>query len=255
MKSASFGRADRFFPLSARTAYLCERAFVVAGNACRNVILGRAELFVRRLALVLLFSTTYSWQLRGQCAQPPNAVVAENCLPGSPQDEWDVSTRDAGDPSSQGFSTNISVNRGGVVLFKIKTDARAYAIDIYRLGYYAGLGARKVATITPSVPLPQTQPACLSDPATGLVDCGNWAVSASWQVPANAASGIYFAHLTRKDTGGDSHIAFIVRNDTSQSAILYQTADETWQAYNYYGGGSLYGPQAPRSISIVGLTR
>jgi hypothetical protein len=25
---------------------------------------------------------------------------------------------------------------------------------------------------------------------------------------------------------------------------LYQTADETWQAYNYYGGGSLYGPSS-----------
>ena len=33
--------------------------------------------------------------------------------------------------------------------------------------------------------LPQTQPACLDDPTTGLVDCGNWGVSASWDVPVD----------------------------------------------------------------------
>ena len=47
--------------------------------------------------------------------------------------------------------------------------------------------------ITPSATRPQIQPACLTDAATGLVDCGNWAVSASWAVPANAVSGVYFA--------------------------------------------------------------
>ena len=38
----------------------------------------------------------------------------------------------------------------------------------------------------PTATLPQTQPACLSDTQpTGLVDCGNWAVSASWAVPTH----------------------------------------------------------------------
>ena len=45
------------------------------------------------------------------------------------------------------------------------------------MGYYGGAGARKVATVSPSATLPQTQPACLTDAATGLIDCGNWAVS------------------------------------------------------------------------------
>ena len=109
----------------------------------------------------------------------------------------------------------------------------------------AGMGARKVASISPSAHLPQAQPACLGDTTTGLTDCGNWAISATWQVPANAVSGVYFAHLTRTDTGGDSHIVFIVRNDSSHSDILYQTSDTTWEAYNYYGNGSLYGAGVP----------
>ena len=184
-------------------------------------------------------------RLSAQCSNPPNQIVAENCLQGNPSSEWDVSTQDAGDATIQGFATDISVNVGGTVYFKIATDAKAYTIKIYRMGYYGGMGARLVATIAPSVPLPQTQPSCITDPAHNLTDCGNWAVSAYWQVPANAVSGIYFAHLIRNDTGGDSHIVFIVRNDSSTSAMLVQTSDETWQAYNYYGAGSLYGPGTP----------
>ena len=61
-------------------------------------------------------------------------------------------------------------------------------------------------------------------------------MSASWAVPANATSGIYFARLVRTDTGGASHIVFVVRDDASHSDILFQTSDTTWQAYNDYGG-------------------
>ncbi|MBV8551245.1 MAG: DUF4082 domain-containing protein [Acidobacteriaceae bacterium] len=183
---------------------------------------------------------------KAQCSAPPNPIVAENCLPGNDRSEWDIQYSNlAGDPSIQGFGTDISVNVGGTISFKINTSAKAYSITIYRMGYYGGMGARKIATITPSVSLPQTQPACLTDASTGLYDCGNWAVSASWTVPSTATSGIYFAHLVRTDTGGDSHIVFVVRNDSSTSDILFQTNDETWQAYNYYGGGSLYGPNTP----------
>jgi hypothetical protein len=175
------------------------------------------------------------------CGGSSNPIVVENCLPGSPSSEWDIGVNTSGDPTIQGFGTDISVNVGGTVAFKIKTDAKAYTINIYRIGYYGGMGARKVATISPSVPLPQTQPACFTNTTVGLMDCGNWAVSASWTVPTTAVSGVYIAHLVRTDTGGDSHIVFVVRNDSSHSDVLFQTNDETWQAYNYYGEGSFYG--------------
>ncbi|WP_051244528.1 DUF4082 domain-containing protein [Azohydromonas australica] len=134
----------------------------------------------------------------------------------------------------------MSVNRGGTINFKVDTNASNYRFDIYRLGYYGGRGARKITSVNPSATLPQSQPACLTQSATGLVDCGNWAVSGSWTVPANAVSGIYIARLVRADTGGASHIVFIVRDDASTSAMVFQTSDTTWQAYNTYGGGSFY---------------
>src|SRR5262249_42829741 len=124
--------------------------------------------------------------------------------------------------------------------FKVRTAATAYRLDIYRMGYYQGNGARLITTVLPSAQLPQTQPACLVDATTGVTDCGNWAVSASWAVPSTAVSGIYFAKVTRTDTGGASHIFFIVRDDAGGSPILFQTSDTTWHAYNDFGNGSLY---------------
>ena len=102
-------------------------------------------------------------QVRVACNVPPNPIVAENCLAGSPASEWDISG--SGDPSIQGFATDISVNRGTTVSFKVSTNATAYRFDIYRMGYYGGLGARKVASVNPSAALPQNQPNCLNNAA------------------------------------------------------------------------------------------
>ena len=121
-----------------------------------------------------------------------NAIVSENALPGNSPSQWDITG--AGDLSIQGFATDISVNKGERVHFKIKTDASAYTITIYRLGYYQGKGARKIAKGKITAILPQTQPEPLYDESTGLTDCGNWAESAHWDVPATAVSGIYIAN-------------------------------------------------------------
>jgi hypothetical protein len=173
---------------------------------------------------------------------PPitNPIACENSLTGTPPSVWDIPTQDAGDPSIQGFASDISYAVGATANFKISTPASAYSIVIYRIGYYQGNGARQIATVTPSARLPQSQPACLINSTTGLIDCGNWAVSASWTIPTNAVSGVYIAKLTRTDTGGTSHIIFVVRDDASAAPALFQTSDTTWQAYNSYGGNSLY---------------
>jgi hypothetical protein len=146
-----------------------------------------------------------------------------------------------GNPNIQGYAADLSVNQGQTVQFKVKTPSTNYRLDIYRLGYYGGQGARKIVTVQPSAGLPQNQPSCLTNASVGLVDCGNWAVSASWNVPATAVSGVYVAKLVREDgVTGASHIVFIVRDDDGQSPVLFRTSDTTWQAYNSYGGASLY---------------
>jgi hypothetical protein len=183
--------------------------------------------------------STASAQAVNPCDEPANEVVAENCQPGSPASEWDLDSTDS--THLVGYATEMSVDAGNTVAFKINTVATAYRIDVYRMGYYGGAGARKVAEIPNTSTLKQSQPACLTNFATALVDCGNWAQSASWAVPADAVSGVYLAKLVREDgTPGASHIPFVVRDDDGGSDLLYQTSDTTWQAYNEYGGASLY---------------
>ena len=172
------------------------------------------------------------------CAPGGNKIACENSKPGTDPAIWD-NVSGAGDDSIQGFSTDISVNVGQRIDFKIDTDASAYTIDIFRTGWYQGLGARKITSVVPSAPLPQQQPECINDLTTETVDCGNWAVSASWNVPSTAVSGVYVA-LLRRSNGDSSHITFIVRDDASTSDVVFQTADTTWQAYNLYGGSNFY---------------
>lgn len=173
-----------------------------------------------------------------------NPIVAENQLPGTPPSVWDVPANNV-NPGIEGFATSISVDQGDRVDFKVNTNATDYRFDIYRIGYYGGLGARAVASVEPTIALPQAQPAPLTDPATGLVDAGNWGVSGSWQVPEEATSGVYIAKLVREDgIAGSNHIIFIVRDDDGGSDVLFQTSDSTWHAYNNWGGKSVYDHQS-----------
>jgi hypothetical protein len=176
----------------------------------------------------------------GACDTPvTNPVACENSKPGTDPSDWQVTG--IGDTSIQGYATTMSVDAGQTIKFKVKTTASSYHIDILRLGYYGGLGARLWASgIRPTATLPQTQPACLANSSTGLIDCGNWGLSASWAVPSDAVSGVYIALLVRDDTGGASQIPFVVRDDAGHSGVLLKTSDATWQAYNAYGGNSLY---------------
>ena len=185
-----------------------------------------------------------------------NTISAENQLPGAPPSQWDLAA--GGSTAIQGFTTDISVNHGSTVNFKIETTATSWRIDIYRLGYYQGNGARLVTTINKAGAA--TQPNPLVDATTGLVDAGNWSVTASWAVPANAVSGVYIAHLVNNsNTTQENHIPFIVRADESKSDIVFKTSDTTWQAYNGWPCGSavtpsnnLYGGSGPGGDSAPG---
>ena len=127
---------------------------------------------------------------------PPIAseIACENSQPGNPASEWDVSG--SGDSNIQGYATDISVDQGQTVSFKINSVTSLYRLDIYRMGWYAGNGARRVATVRPLGGVSQ-QPACLNAGTTGLVDCGNWSVSASWTVPTESTSQNWCARTER----------------------------------------------------------
>ena len=60
------------------------------------------------------------------------------------------------------------------------------------------------------------------------------------------------ATLVREDgSTARSQILFVVRDDTRHAAMLFQTSDTTWQAYNEWGGNSLYsGAPAGRAYKV-----
>ena len=178
------------------------------------------------------------------CLSDPNThneIACENTARGSPPSSWEIVG--AGDPSIQGYARPFSVNHGSVVHFRVKTDAPQFHLDIYRLGYYGGAGARLVATVIPNSSLSQHQPTCQLDVPTRLLDCGNWRDSATWSIPRRAVSGVYVAKVVR-DSGprGASHVIFVVRDDESRADLGFQTSDMTWEAYNTYGGYGMYRP-------------
>lgn len=186
-----------------------------------------------------------------------NKILEENARTDGRADEsyWNV----AQSKSIEGFTTDISVNAGGTIDFKINVSGEAgsdYKVEIFRLGYYGGDGAREVAEWTNTDAT--VQPEALFDATRGMVDAGNWSVTDSWEVPEDAVSGVYLVRLQRLDSDGNpidgetNQIPFIVRNDGEQHDIVLQTSDTTWQAYNGWGGNNgqvganLYGDPSGR---------
>jgi Domain of unknown function (DUF4082)/Malectin domain/Bacterial Ig-like domain len=187
-----------------------------------------------------------------------NAVVLENCFGG-----WTTwRARDLQAVSSggiEGYATRVSIDNGESVDLKVNSGAGApFRIEIYRSGYYGGDGARRFATLHGFTGV--SQPPCArNDTTTGLIDCSAWSVSATVTTTASWPSGIYLLRLVREDTGADNHILLIVRDDARNSQLLYGAAISTYQAYNGYGGKSLYdfnsiGPNTvsgtPRAVKV-----
>ena len=169
-----------------------------------------------------------------------SVVAQENAKPGT--SAWQLSNP-ATNREIEGYASLTSVNRGGQISLYVNTAASSYTIEIYRMGWYGGLGGRLVTG-----PIQRTgtaQPMPTPDPSTGLVEC-RWSNPYVLSVPGSAtdstdwASGVYLAKLTAGGTGKQSYIIFVVRDDARSSDFLFQTSTTTYQAYNNWGGKSLY---------------
>ena len=178
-----------------------------------------------------------------------NPIACENSKTGNPASEWDISGCGQRRAFRDSRPTSASIGARRSASRSTRPRRRSESTSTGS-GYYGGLGARKVATVPPSSTAADRSRTASPTPATGLVDCGNWSQSGIVGRAVNGAvSGIYIAKLVRPRTGRlPSHIAFVVRDDDGHSDMLFQTSDTTWQAYNQYGGNSLY-------VRIAGGTR
>ncbi len=169
----------------------------------------------------------------------PNPVVVENRRPGT--DAWQLA-KPAISREIEGYASETSINRGENINLYVNTDAPYFSYEVFRMGWYQGLGARLLAGPVTAKGTHQTIPQM--DIASGLVDCHwvNPVVLATVNPDASAdwLSGVYLVKLTELQSNTQSYIIFTIRDDNRKSDLLVQQSVTTYQAYNNWGGKSLY---------------
>ncbi|HJV53316.1 MAG TPA: N,N-dimethylformamidase beta subunit family domain-containing protein [Noviherbaspirillum sp.] len=171
--------------------------------------------------------------------QRENAKTADDGV----SEQWEIAAANyAGNHEIEGYASATSINRGESIKLYVNTNDPEYTIAVYRIGWYGGKGGRLVAG-----PIRRTgvkQPAPSIDAENNLVEC-DWNDPYVLHIPGKAddptdwASGFYLAKLTGS-RGKQSYIIFVVRDDASDSALLFQSSVTTYAAYNNWGGYSLY---------------
>lgn len=168
-------------------------------------------------------------------AHATNPIQIENAKPGT--SEWRLF--DEGNSGEiEGYASASSVNAGGSINLYVSTIDSIYTMDVFRLGWYGGLGGRRMLPTINRTGIRQTIPPPAPD--TGIVEC-KWIDPYTLNIPADWVSGFYVVKLTAVNLKLNKYIMFVVREDGRASNYYYQYAVTTSQAYNSWGGKSLYG--------------
>ena len=115
------------------------------------------------------------------------------------------------------------------------TQATTATWQLWRMGYYGGALGRLMSAGGPVTVV--AKPPNTVDPATGAVSAP-WPVAFTFRIPQSAVTGIYLLKLVTAQ--GDTLTPFVVRETTPMAPILYSVSTNTYQAYNAWGGTSLY---------------
>src|SRR5689334_8131302 len=129
---------------------------------------------------------------RVNAADTLNPIQIENQKPGTPG--WDDFASSSQQDLINGFASQISVNHGDPIDFYVTTTAPSFTINIFRMGWYGGVGARLVASLGSFPGVHQAIPS--PDPVTGMVSCDNWQKTTTFNVPSDWVTGVYLAKLT-----------------------------------------------------------
>lgn len=129
-----------------------------------------------------------------------------------------------------GYVSPFSVGKGDTIRFYLSTSYVTYNINIYRWGKI-----KELITTTKTI---SGEIQTVSD-SSFWYGC-RWKESFALQIPQSWQSGTYIAEFPCST--GEKGIVFVVREDTLgiRSKIAILLSSNTWQAYNNYGGKSLY---------------
>ncbi len=135
----------------------------------------------------------------------------------------------------EGYCSHQSIPAGETLRIYVSTEpVRKFTIDVYRMGYYGGAGARHMTKLGPLAGT--TQPVPEMGPAPGRLRECRWEPSVELKIPKDWPSGVYLGKFTtipesKSEPYWQSYVIFIVRDDRPAD-VLFQCSDNTWQAYN-----------------------
>jgi hypothetical protein len=171
------------------------------------------------------------------------AIVAENAKIGHP---WWVNTpQNAGD--IEGYGSQVSAVAGDTVTLFVSTKSPQFHVEAYRMGYYQGIGARLIWQSAQVAGMRQASPTLIAP--TNTIEC-NWSPSLTVKVDKTWPPGVYLLKLVGT-SNEQQYVPLCVRDDASKAAIVIQQSVTTWQAYNRWGGYSLYDGNTGSQLSFT----
>jgi len=159
-------------------------------------------------------------------------IVAENERPGT--SSWRIPL--SAPTSIAGFADAVSAQVGDTVTLYVSTPADAFHVEAYRIGYYGGTGGRLVWRSRSLHGHDQGGP--IRTGGTNMIEAP-WSPSARVHIGSAWPQGIYVLKLVGSN-GAQSYVPLTLRDDASHAALVIQNSVTTWQAYNDWGGYSLY---------------
>ena len=118
----------------------------------------------------------------------------------------------------------------------VSTSAASFHVEAYRIGYYQGLGGRFVWRSRQQ--RGHDQPAPTRTSGTNMIET-HWSPSLRIHIADDWPQGVYMLKLVANN-GAQSYVPLTLRDDSSHAALVIQNSVTTWQAYNDWGGYSLY---------------
>lgn len=161
---------------------------------------------------------------------------------GGPFSPWLGTSVAASGP--EGWFSSPSATCGQSVALHISGNDSPVTIKVFRMGYYGGAGARLIEETT-TKPVSHYSPSAPSKAPESIVTA-DWPVAWDFKVTNQTLPGQYLIRLDDKN-GDANFVPIMVTNPESKSAVTFISSVLTWQAYNEWGGYSLYkGPNRTR---------
>ena len=186
-------------------------------------------------------STTSAAALTGSTTAPdlapddrqPGWATLENRRVGTTA--WKIE-RQTGTGFIEGYARVTSAHPGDEVPLYVSTLAPNFTVQAYRMGWYGGAEGRLVWTSQSTTGAWQMPPP--PDPVTGLVEA-HWKASVTVPIGADWLPGAYLLKLVSSQ-GDASYVPLTIRDEAASAQMTFVDAVATWQAYNTWGGCSLY---------------